>query len=130
MSTVGITDDELMVLVRQDNVVRIAEIAEKSDDFNPNTRCIYSRNTLLHQAVRNKNLHMICLLMALGVDPEAQNSRGEDMWKWVSYFGISDRLSEFQRMRIREGFDLTYSSPGWLYVQSDLVELVIDFTVQ
>ena len=41
---------------------------------------------------------------------------------------VVNRLLEWQRTRIREGFELSYSH-GSLYVPVDLIELVIEFTV-
>jgi len=40
-----------------------------------------------------------------------------------------ETFSEWQRAQIREGFELLYSSES-LYVCNDLIELIVEFTVQ
>ena len=60
----------------------------------PNTRSTTgSGNTLLHQAVRNTDSHMIDLLINLGADPEAQNNMGKDVWNWAKHFGIFNMMN-------------------------------------
>ena len=41
---------------------------------------------------------------------------------------VANRLSDFQKMQIREGFELLYSHDS-LYFPVDLMELVIEFAV-
>lgn len=41
---------------------------------------------------------------------------------------VANRLLDFQKKQIRDGFDLSYSLDS-LYVPVDLIELVIEFTV-
>ena len=44
------------------------------------------------------------------------------------HLNVVNRLLDFQKMKIREGFELSYSH-GSLYFPVDLIELVIEFTV-
>ena len=44
------------------------------------------------------------------------------------HLGVANRLLDFQKMQIREGFKILYSHGS--YVPMDVIDLVIEFTLQ
>ena len=87
----GYTYDEICDLLLHDNTTTVLSEIEKKN-FNINQQDTRTKNTLLHIAIKEKNIKVIDLLLSKGVDINIKNRKGETCCDLLASSGLGQTI--------------------------------------
>jgi ankyrin repeat protein len=87
-STVTLTHNEICDLLSHDNTKAVLDEIEKNKNFKINEQDTRTKNTLLHIAIKERNVKVIEVLINKGADINIKNRKGESCGDLLALSGL------------------------------------------